>query len=99
MLYRALRPAFQEHDRAELNRLRTMLAKQVNVHRQADSEQPAQKPRRQEAHCLRPPLTDEQIIAQRRIERLAGIDQEIVDAGSLRLALQRLDVSVDLLAV
>ena len=88
MLDRALRPPLEEHERAERNRLLPVLPKQVDVDRQAENGQSAEKPWSEKTQ-LHPPLADRQKIPQTFVERFRGIHENIIETGRARLFRKR----------
>ena len=73
-----------------------MLLQQMHVQRDARRNQSTEEPWRKKTHCLIPSLADEEIVPQRRIKRLAGIEQEVVDTGSSCPVAQSAHMRVDL---
>ena len=105
---RALRPRLEEHERAERPRRRAVTAEQVQVDRQPHRRDARQEPGSKQTHLrLRSRfdsvsislVTDGQVLAQRRVERPIGPQQEVVEAGPAAADAEIGDVRVHLAAI
>ena len=74
-----------------------MLPQQVDPDGQADGGHSGEKPGSEKSHYILP-LRNQEVLAQRRVERAVGFEQEVIHAGGPRLLRKRLNVRVDLAA-
>src|SRR5947209_4466712 len=95
MLNRALRSPLEEHERAEPDRLLTILPQQMNVDGKAEDGETAQKPGSQKAQSASP-LADGEVVAQTLIEGLGGVHENVFESCARRFFRERFEMGVHL---